>query len=1098
MTNRLMVLISCSSFALGFLLTAHALDGADGGEPFFRHTLRKDSYGDAARYRDLKYSEGLWYGSTYFTGPDWTRVGKDWQHPGQGTASVRCFVVSRDGEVTVSGRVFKLHLSGDGIRAVIRHNDRDVWTAEIDGDDGMGVTHDLTLQVARGDRIRFVVHRRGSITCDTTGWDPSVRSSAETTHLASEAFEQHAQGAAGWRYEMEVEPTHKAGVPVVYTWTPELGLRPLEIRPGAPIELTDRDALPLLVVADEIGQSGLALAASPRSPWRFVVTTDIGGDVQLTWHGRDGINPETDVCCIPFRGTWEQGWLNVDRLLAEKRRLAPVRDRIAAVSTNEGVPLALRAMVQVDWRRQDSIDGSAKSFLDSAQRQQENAKELLQRLQAAHGTLFLADASQQLAEFAQQLAANEVSVANGRRAWLKTRRLKRRIALANPLLRFGPLLVCKRVPPSWSHLVAQYFGWRQRAGGGLHVIERPGLSLKTRDILCDQLPSGSVLEPRLSYDGRRILFAFVACDRNVPQPASLPVNEVGPMDRYFHLYEINVDGTGLRQLTDGPYDDMMAEYLPDGDIVFCSTRRRGYSRCFGPEYSYRWHTYTLHRMDADGGNIRTLSFNDVSEWFPVVSNTGHVLHARWDYIDRDAVTHQNLWSMRPDGTNAVTVWGNATAKPHCTFQAKPIPDSNRFVFIASAHHSITAGPVCVLDPSIDVDSLAAVTRVTPLPFPEAEGPLDEWYAAPWPLAEEYFLVAYSPYRLRFQGEHETDPNPDNALGIYLLDMAGNRELLYRDPEISTTNPTPLAARLRPPIVPAAVRTSSLDTGMMTVTDVYQGLGDVPRGTIKELRIVQILPKTTWLVNQPRMGVAGEENGRAILGTVPIEADGSAYFEVPAGKPVLFQALDKDGMAYQTMRSLTFVQPGEQTSCIGCHEPRTSSPPRRAGVPLALRRPPSTIEPGELGGRPFGFVEVIQPLLDKHCIQCHGGEKMEAELDLTGTPFQGFTRSYLSLCGAPTAWNSLVFDPTLAADHLVPRFVQRNQIQITPPGGTYGARGSRLMKLLREGHAEVKLSPDELRRLAAWIDLNAIFYGVYDAETQARQLAGERVPMPAIQ
>jgi cytochrome c553 len=444
------------------------------------------------------------------------------------------------------------------------------------------------------------------------------------------------------------------------------------------------------------------------------------------------------------------------------------------------------------------------------------------------------------------------------------------------------------------------------------------------------------------------------------------------------------------------------------------------------------------------------------------------------------------------------VWGNATAKPHCVFQAKPIPNSNKIVFIGAAHHAITAGPVCVLDPAVDVNSLDAVSRITPLPFPEAEGKLDEWYAAPWPLSDDTFLVAYSPYSLRFQGEHRTNPNPDHALGIYLLDAAGNRELLYRDPDISTTNPTPLTTRARPPIIAKASVAAGREHGTMVVTDVYQGLGDVPRGTIKELRIVQVFPKSTWLANKPRMGVAGEENGRAILGSVPVESDGSAYFQVPAGKPVLFQALDAHGMAYQTMRSLTFVQPGEQTSCVGCHEHRMASPPLRSHTPLALRRPPSSIQPGSLGGRPFGFVEVVQPLLDQHCVRCHGSEKAEGDLDLSGRPYQGFTRSYVSLCGTPDAWKSRAFDPTQARLHLVPRFVQRNQIQQTPPGGVYGARGSRLMQLLLEGHEGVQLSDDAIRRLAAWIDLNAIFYGVYDADGQARQLAGQRVAMPEIQ
>jgi len=288
------------------------------------------------------------------------------------------------------------------------------------------------------------------------------------------------------------------------------------------------------------------------------------------------------------------------------------------------------------------------------------------------------------------------------------------------------------------------------------------------------------------------------------------------------------------------------------------------------------------------------------------------------------------------------------------------------------------------------------------------------------------------------------------------------------------------------------------TGRFVLTDVYQGLGDVPRGTIKQLRIVQLFPKSTWLANQPRVGVAGEENGRAILGTVPVEPDGSAYFEVPADKPILFQALDEQGMAYQTMRSLTFVQRGEQTACIGCHEHRAMTARAGSHVPTALRRPPSTIATGDLGGRPFGFVEVVQPVLDKHCVRCHGIGRMDADLDLRGTPYQGFTHSYVSLCGTPDQWHSAQFDPVLANTHLVPRYVQRNQIQTTPPGGTYGARGSRLLKLLRAGHQGVELSRTELRHVAAWIDMNAIFYGATNPEDQARQLAGDRVEFPAVQ
>jgi len=271
------------------------------------------------------------------------------------------------------------------------------------------------------------------------------------------------------------------------------------------------------------------------------------------------------------------------------------------------------------------------------------------------------------------------------------------------------------------------------------------------------------------------------------------------------------------------------------------------------------------------------------------------------------------------------------------------------------------------------------------------------------------------------------------------------------------------------------------TGEMLLTDIYQGLGNLPRGSVKRLRIVQIFPKTTVLANNPHIGIAGEENGRAILGTVPVETDGSARFIVPACKPLLFQALDKDGFACQTMRSVMYLQPGERVSCIGCHENRMTAPAPSGAI--APRRAASRLEPGPLGGRPFSFVEVVQPVLEKHCVKCHGGEKIEGKIDLTAAAAGPWTRSYLSLCRDPK---------------LVPRFAARNQIQVTPVGGVYGALGSGLMKLLRKGHEDVKLDDDELRRLAAWLDLNAIFYGTPNPADHARQLRGQPVAMPEIQ
>ncbi len=1046
---------------------------ADSGAPVALLTL---SLGVAAPdgdrgYARLSYRTSTWYGSTFWTGPDWTRVGRDWHHPGERTPSIRCFQIPRDGSVSLRGRVRKLHLDGDGVRVSIRHNQRTIWQQDLAGKDDVGVDPQLTLAVKAGDRLRFVVDKLGGISCDTTGWDPQVVYADGTVCQASRSFGDR-QGTGGWYYEMDGQA---APAPVLYTL--DGGLLRRAQTPGIGETLTgdERRALPLLIFFEPETDTGLAVALDAAGPWQ--ATSAYGDDGRL--HCRlaaaptaDGALPRVHLAAV--EGSWIDGLrlLRPGGVPALAEGAAAARRQVLQGLSHQ--PEAeLLAMVQDEWLREDRLGDDLAAYAAAAARHR-----------AA-----LAALAAELGQTVPEVAAS----GDARCDWQRVRLLKRQVALSNPLLGRSPLLFCQRVPPRYNHLVMQYFGWRQRAGGSLAVLPRPGVSLARQDLLDAQLPAGSYLEPRLSYDGGRVLLAFVAARPEGLEPGLLPVNEAGGEDGYYHLYVVNTDGTGLRQLTSGPYDDMMGTWLPDGDVVFCSTRRQGYSRCFGPQFSRRWHSYTLHRLNPDTGAIQRLSVNDVSEWFPEVGADGRLLFARWDYIDRDAVTHQNLWSMNPDGTNQMAVWGNATPKPHCMFQAKAVPHSRRIAFTASAHHAVTGGPICLLDPAVDSASdLKAVTRVTPLPFPEAEGRLAEYYESPWPLSERYFLTAYSPWPLPFEGE----ANPRHHLGLYLLDAAGNRELLYRAPRVGCTNPTPLRARPAPPVVATTLPVQRPALGRITIADVYEGLGEVPRGTIREVRVVQILPKTTFVANSPAIGLAGEENARVILGTAPVDADGSAHFEGPAGKPLLFQLLDAQGQAYQTMRSTTSLQPGERLSCAGCHEPRMAAPTVRRTA--AARRTASTLRTDALAGEPFSFPRQVQPVLDRACISCHAGDRPAGGLDLSGRPKDGFSAAYWALCGPAEAFHGGGTNPGQAATALVPRFGQRNQVQVTPPGGLYGARGSRLLKLLRAGHHDVRLTLDDYRRLAAWIDLNAVCYGVYDAADQARQLRGEAVPVPVIQ
>jgi hypothetical protein len=271
-------------------------------------------------------------------------------------------------------------------------------------------------------------------------------------------------------------------------------------------------------------------------------------------------------------------------------------------------------------------------------------------------------------------------------------------------------------------------------------------------------------------------------------------------------------------------------------------------------------------------------------------------------------------------------------------------------------------------------------------------------------------------------------------------------------------------------------------GTFFLKNVHESWPKLPDVEIRQLRIVQVLPKTTPNANNPRVGTANASPGKQVLGTVPVERDGSAYFCVPARTPVLFQALDAQGRAVQTMRSLTYLQPGEQASCVGCHEPRSSSVPERGGA-LAIARKPSSITPGPRGSRPLSYPLLVQPVLDRHCIECHKAEKPEGKVVLTGEPAGTFSRSYNALMpfGAWTAWGNPAnnYEPLTAPDR-------------------FGARASKLTNLLDRGHYGVRLSSADWERIVTWLDANALFYGTFNPQNQARQLRGEQITGPDIE
>jgi len=594
----------------------------------------------------------------------------------------------------------------------------------------------------------------------------------------------------------------------------------------------------------------------------------------------------------------------------------------------------------------------------------------------------------------------------GTAAWrdlyVQVRWAVRAMAIKNPLLDFDDLLFVKRVPGQFTHMSDQYYGWFSRPGGGLYVLEGFKTGRPRIRCLSEELPAGSVLRPDLSYDGHRVLFAHcryypgLAADRNKLDKEHLPE------DAFYHLYEIGLDGTGLRRLSSGKYDDFDGRYLPDGRIVLLSTRRGRFVQCGresaaqrqdgaggdcyvrcggGPERPVA--VYTLHVMDADGRNLAPISPFEMFEWTPSVDQQGRIIYARWDYVDRYNMPFMKLWSTNPDGTNPQAVFGNYTRAPHCAFEVRAIPGSHKLVFTGSGHHAATGGSLVLLDPRKGPDGEEPMVRLTPeVCFPEAEGWPQSYFAGPYPLSEEHYLVSWSdrPLPPGVPPPGWGLPGGPNDLGLYLFDAFGNLNLLYRDPCIGCETPLPLKPRARPPQVASALRRDAAEEGEFLLADVYRGLRGVPRGTIRRLRLIGVPPKTHPTMNRPNMGVTRDDPGKFILGTVPVEPDGSAYFRAPAGVSLFFQALDRRGMAVQTMRSAVYVQPGQTLACIGCHEPRAMAPP--AGVVAASRRSASKLTPGPEGSWPLDFQVLVQPMLQRRCVECHRPGTPGSKFDLT--------------------------------------------------------------------------------------------------------------------
>ena len=681
------------------------------------------------------------------------------------------------------------------------------------------------------------------------------------------------------------------------------------------------------------------------------------------------------------------------------------------------------------------------------------------------------------------------------------------------------IVFIKRITYTSTHYYTEYLDSRWTPGGGIFV-----LSLKdgSERQIAGELERGVFGRMDLSFDGKKLVFDWKRSK-----------------DEGYRIYEVGIDGKGLRQILQAPEneaetvrkyrlgyhngtDDMHPCYLPDGGIAFVSTRCQASTLCHGGD---AFTTPVLYRMDGNGGNLKQLSFGALSEFTPTVLPDGRIMYARWEYVDKGAVVAKCIWAMRPDGTASSEIYGNDIQFPSTMIQARAIPGAvSKYVLLGCPHYPQNAlGTIIRIDVTKPIRTDEPMTYMTPEVKVLAEagwhfrdaasgkmvmdrkgnGPL---FRDPFPLDEDHFLVAHKPRG--FGGSYAP-----NGYGLYLLNSTGKVEPFYRDPKISCWQPMPLKARTVPPVFPQASDPKLAEAKMARciVTDIYHGMEDVERGSIKYIRILEQIPRPWSARRFGRGRVDSYDQQYAVVskdaalglkvqhGVVPVEKDGSAHFLVPANANIFFQTLDENYLAVQTERTFVNYMPGETRTCIGCHETPDNGTPRSTARVIALGREPSVPGPqvGETAGRrPLHYPTDVQPVLDRHCTECHNEKDKKGGLDLTRRLTRFFSASYENLLierrggrkdrrdpglvptigeNHPKTGNVRYLPARSLGSHNSPLMAMLMPEAIRLIGDE--ARTQRLAKLVKV-HKDLKLKPEELLRISNWVDTNAQYYGSY--------------------
>ena len=648
--------------------------------------------------------------------------------------------------------------------------------------------------------------------------------------------------------------------------------------------------------------------------------------------------------------------------------------------------------------------------------------------------------------------------------------------LANPLLDCDRILAVRRRPDR----LGLHNNWQQpRDTPGctneLGIIS--GLRGKpTFKVIEASSNDGYIGELCLNWDGRRVMYTR-RTDR-VDHPPKVRRNRA--VERIHRVFErdLSKPGADARELAYIPDADVNCYagcYLPDGATIFISDASMVGVPCV---VGSSW-VGSLYRCEPDGA-IRRLTFDQDNNWCPNVMPDGRVMFLHWEYADITHYCSRILFTMNPDGTQQRAWYGSNSYWPNALFNARVCPDNpDRFIATVTGHHGHPRYGELVL---FDVNRGRHWADGVVQRFPERGKKVEpivrdrladySWpkFCHPWPLSQNYVLVT-------------ARPTEKDGWGLYLADAFDNLTPIVEEADFVYFEATPLQPSPVPPVIASKVQTGTRD-GFMKVTDVYDGPGlkGVPRGTVKALRLYTYSFAYRWMGGETdHHGLDGPWDIKRILGTVPVEADGSAYFKVPANVPISIQPLDEKGRALQLMRSWTQAMPGELASCSGCHEEYEASagPNRRL---IAMERPPSEIKPWYGPERGFDFRREVQPVLNRYCVQCHDGKGQPP----AGTAFRGglakpnltdrpdicikskdvyylndglFPPSYIELC-------SYVRSHTQEGDNAL----------LTPCD--LAADTTALVQMLERGHHGVRLDAESWDRINTWIDLNRMGHGTW--------------------